>query len=63
MDPGAGHARDSAFLDMTTMPPNKPLPRSGTDNVLGRGPEVGVPEQVMRTRVFVDQWPAAERGR
>jgi len=44
------------------MPPNKPLQRSGLDKVPGRGRGGGVLEQVLRARVLIGQWPAAERG-
>jgi hypothetical protein len=43
-------------------PPNKPLQRSGVDKVLGRGRGVALLEQVLRARVLVGQWAAAERG-
>jgi hypothetical protein len=42
--------------------PNKPLQRSGLDKVLGRGRGEVVLEQVLRARVLMRQWPAAERG-
>jgi hypothetical protein len=45
------------------MTPNKPLQRSGVDKVLGRGRGVVVLEQVMRARVLMRGWPAAERSR
>jgi len=47
---------------MIAAPPNKPLQRSGMDKVPGRGRGHVVLEQVLRARVLVDQWPAAERG-
>jgi hypothetical protein len=42
---------------------DKPLQRSGVDKVLGRGRGEAVLDQVLRARVLVGQWPAAERGR
>jgi hypothetical protein len=45
------------------MSPNKPLQRSGLDKVLGRGRGDAVVEQVLRARVLMRQWPAAERSR
>jgi hypothetical protein len=46
------------------MPPsNKPLQRSGVDKVRGRGRGVVVLEQVLRARVLIGRWPAAERRR
>jgi hypothetical protein len=42
---------------------NNPLQRSGADKVLGRGRGEQVLEQVIRARVLMGQWPAAERGR
>ncbi len=45
------------------MAPNNPLQRSGIDKVLGRGRGGGLLEQVMRARVLMRGWPAAERGR
>jgi hypothetical protein len=45
------------------MTPNNPLPRSGVDKVLGRGRGRAASKQVMRARVLIGQWPAAERGR
>jgi hypothetical protein len=44
------------------MPSNKPLQRSGLDKVLGRGRGNVVLEQVLRARVLMQLWPAAERG-
>lgn len=44
------------------MPPNKPLQRSGTDKVLGRGRGEGVLEHVLRARVLRRLRPAGERG-
>jgi hypothetical protein len=43
--------------------PNKPLQRSGVDKVLGRGRGVAVLDQVVRARVLMPLWPAAERSR
>ena len=48
---------------LSQVPPNKPLQRSGVDKVLGRGRGVAVLKQVLRARVLMCQWPAAERGR
>lgn len=45
------------------MASNKPLQRSGVDKVLGRGRGRAASKQVMRARVLMGQWPAAERGR
>ncbi len=45
-----------------SLPPNKPLQRSGMDKVPGRGRGEAVLEQVMRARVLMRGWPAAERG-
>ena len=44
------------------MPPNKPLQRSGMDKVPGRGRGENVLEHVLRARVLMREWPAAERG-
>jgi hypothetical protein len=41
---------------------NKPLQRSGTDKVLGRGRRDVVLGQVLRARVLERTRPAAERG-
>jgi hypothetical protein len=43
-------------------PPNKPLQRSGTDKVSGRGRGGVVLEQVLLARVLKRTRPAAERG-
>jgi hypothetical protein len=43
--------------------PNKPLQLSGVDKVLGRGRGIAVLEQVLRARVLMPLWPAAERSR
>jgi hypothetical protein len=48
--------------DQVLVAPNKPLQRSGVDKLLGRGRGEVVLEQVMRARVLIGQWPAAERG-
>jgi hypothetical protein len=44
------------------MSSNKPLQRSGMDKVLGRGRGSLMQVQVLRARVLMRQWPAAERG-
>jgi hypothetical protein len=44
------------------MSPNKPLQRSGTDKVPGRGRGDVVLEQVWRARVLMRTRPVAERG-
>ncbi len=49
-------------LSRIDRPPNKPLQRSGVDKVLGRGRGDVVLEPVLRARVLMRQWPAAERG-
>ena len=41
---------------------NNPLQRSGMDKVIGRGRGEVVLEQVLRARVLIGMWPAAERG-
>lgn len=46
-----------------SLPPNNPLQRSGVDKVLGRGRERAASRQVLRARVLMGQWPAAERER
>ncbi len=51
------------MVQLTTVPSNNPLQRSGNDKVLGRGRGAGVLQQVMCARVLKGQWPAAERGR
>ena len=43
--------------------PNKPLQLSRVDKVIGRGRGVAVLEQVLRARVLMPLWPAAERSR
>ena len=45
------------------MTPNKPLQRSVTDKVLGRGRECAAPSQVRRARVQLALPTAAERDR
>ena len=42
--------------------PNKSLQGSVIHKVLGRGRGEGLLEQVMRARVLLGQWRAAERG-
>jgi hypothetical protein len=44
-------------------PPNKPLQRSGLDNVLRPKRGIVVLKQVLRARVLMCQWPAAELNR
>jgi hypothetical protein len=44
------------------MSADKPLQQSGRDKVLGRGRGRVAAEQVLRARVLMRQWPAAERG-
>jgi hypothetical protein len=44
------------------MSPNKPLQRSGLDKVPRRGRGDAVLKQVLRARVLMRSWPAAERG-
>jgi hypothetical protein len=43
--------------------PDKPLQRSGLDKLPGRGRGRPAPKQVLRARVLMRLWPAAERGR
>jgi hypothetical protein len=45
------------------LPPNKPLQRSGTHKVLGRGRVCASPEQVNHARVLKRTRAVAERGR
>jgi hypothetical protein len=53
----------SEVLAHAPVPPNKPLQRTVWDKVLGRGRGCAAHEQVMRARVLMKLWPAAERGR